>query len=115
VTGSLVFLTVWGTLFVLQTALILYGRVYLSAAAAILATTAQLVDAIILRTWLGIALGIFSLAWWIILFYWRGPRNPKRAKKLIGDETRQIRDGLVRRAREARSPRSLSPSPRVLP
>ena len=50
-----------------------------------------------------------------LLWFWRGgPRRRKRTRKRLGDESRQLRDGLVRRMRQRRVTRpgwSPSPSP----
>jgi hypothetical protein len=48
-----------------------------------------------------------------LLWFWRGgPRRRKRARKQLGDESRQLRDGLVRRMRQRRVTRpAWSPSP----
>jgi hypothetical protein len=50
-----------------------------------------------------------------MLWFWRGgPRRRKRSRKRLGDESRQLRDGLVRRMRQRRVTRpgwSPSPSP----
>lgn len=49
----------------------------------------------------------------LLLWFWRGgPRGRKRARKELGDESRQLRDGLVRRMRQRRVTRpGWSPSP----
>jgi hypothetical protein len=51
----------------------------------------------------------------LLLWFWRGgPRRRKRAMKQLGDESRQLRDGMVRRMRQRRVTRpgwSPSPSP----
>jgi len=47
-----------------------------------------------------------------LLWFWGGRRWRKRARKELGDESRQLRDGLVRRMRQRRVTRPVwSPSP----
>jgi hypothetical protein len=72
----------------------------------------------------GLAVGIVTGNRWVIglnvlgilafgVFWWRGgPRGRKRARKALGDESQQLRDGLVRRMRQRVTTRpSWLPSP----
>jgi hypothetical protein len=42
----------------------------------------------------------------VVLFFVRRPPKRRRAPKVIGDESRRVRDGLVRTLRERASPSS---------
>jgi hypothetical protein len=92
-------------------------RPYLALACGVLASASILTHGIIERSGLVIGLGAFDLAIAVaLLLWWNGRgKHRKRVGREIGDESRQVRDGLVRRAREAGSRRSPSPSPRVSP
>jgi hypothetical protein len=61
---------------------------------------------------LTIALGAAGVA--ATFIRWGGPRRRKRVKRVLGDKSRQLRDGLMRRIRQrpvARPGWSPSPSP----
>ena len=101
------------TMLVAQTALLIYGRVYLAVVAGLCGTGLGLTYGIIHHSSLEVALAIFGVVLWVLTFWFRGRRGPKRGRrKALGDESRQIRDGLVRRMREHhRERRDLQPSP----
>jgi hypothetical protein len=89
-----------------------WGRRYLSWLASGLASASFLAAGILghfpLLIWISTA-GIVGFLLW---FWWGGPRGRKRARKELGDESRRLRDGLVRRMRQRRVTRpGWSPSP----
>ena len=92
-------------------------RPYLALTAGVLASAVLLTHGIIERSGLVIGLAAFDLAIAIaVLFWWNGRgKRRRRIAREIGDESRQVRDRLVRKAREAGSRRSPSPLPRVSP
>jgi membrane protein implicated in regulation of membrane protease activity len=48
----------------------------------------------------------------ILVAFWRGPKRRDRVRKELGDESRQLRDGLVRRMRARRvTRRRAAPQP----
>ena len=57
-----------------------------------------------------IALGAAGVA--AAFIRWAGPRKRRQVKRVLGDKSRQLRDGLVRRIRQRRVTRpGWSPSP----
>ena len=58
-------------------------------------------------TWVGAA----GVAAW--LFRWGGPRQRRRVKRVLGDKSRQLRDGLVRRMHQRRVTRPVRNAPAV--
>jgi hypothetical protein len=105
-------LSIAGAAFVAtQLALMAYGRVYLAALAGGLGSAAILGAGIL---WDNVPLIVLSAAVigsWLVWWFWRGgPRGRRRAGPAIGDESRQLRDGLVRRMRARRAARR-EPSP----
>jgi membrane protein implicated in regulation of membrane protease activity len=69
-----------------------------------------LAQGIIDRNWALIGLAAFNVAVILAYLWWRGPKERHRARDELGDESRQLRDGLVRRMRERRVT-APSPSP----
>jgi hypothetical protein len=116
-TGYAAYFIVWSALTIAQVALWLTKppRPYLALSAGVLAAASLVVRGIIDRSWLVIGLAALDLAIAVaLLLWWNGRgKHRKRVGREIGDESRRVRDGLVRRAREAGSRRS--PSPRVSP
>jgi hypothetical protein len=91
--------------------LALYGRFYLALVVGLLGQVTGLVYGIVAHSWVNIgisAAGILLLLW---SWWWtRGRRKP--VAKAVGDESRQLRDGLVRKVRQRRvTRRGLSPEP----
>jgi len=92
--------------------LLAWGRRYLSWLASGLASASFLAAGILQHfaplIWISTANIVLFLLW-----FWRGgPRRRKRARKELGDESRQLRAGLVRRVRRRRVSRpGWSPSP----
>lgn len=120
-TGYAAYLITWALLTLAQVGLWLTKppRPYLALTAGLLASACIVTRGIIDRSWLVIVLGAFDVALSIALLLWwrgRGGKHRKRIADEIGDESRQVRDGLVRRMRDRTRPglrRSPSPSPRA--
>jgi hypothetical protein len=96
--------------FVAFMGLALYGRFYLALVVGLLGQVTGLVYGIVVHSWINIgisAAGILLMLW---SWWWtRGRRKP--VAKAVGDESRQLRDGLVRKVRQRRTRRGLSPEP----
>jgi hypothetical protein len=107
------FLSIAGAAFVAaQLGLLARGRRYLSLVANGLASTSFLGEGILHHDALLISISTAGIVTFLLMFWWGGPRRRKRARKQLGDESRQLRDGLVRRMRQRRVIRpSWSPSP----
>jgi hypothetical protein len=100
----------WALLFGAEIGCLVYGRFYLAALASLAASVTIMAEGIVSHFPLVTALGVFSIAAWFF-WHWRGRGRRKRpVRKLIGDESRQVRDGLVRRMR-ARCGVRREPSP----
>jgi len=89
------------------------GYSYLAALVAVLGLSCSLTVGILDRSpWVignaAAGLAAFAAFWW-----WRGRgKRRKRASRELGDESRQLRDGLVRRMRQRRVTRpGWSPAP----
>jgi hypothetical protein len=117
-TGYIAFQVVWAALTVGQVGLWLTNppRPYLALTAGLLASACILTRGIIDHSWLVIGLGALEVAIAVaLLLWWNGRgKHRKRVSREIGDESRQVRDALVRRAR-IRPGLRRSPSPRVSP
>jgi hypothetical protein len=91
------------------------GYSYLPALVAVLGLSCGLAVGIVDRNPLIIGEAAAGLAAWAVFGWWNGRgKRRKRASKELGDESRQLRDGLVRRMRQRRVTRpgwSPSPSP----
>ena len=88
------------------------GRVLLGALTSVAAWTVWLVFSITTHNRVGVIVAAVSLAISLAAF-WKGRGRRRRgARAEIGDESRQLRDGLVRRMRQRRVTRpGWSPSP----
>jgi len=89
------------------------GYVYLAALVAVLCQCCGLAVGILDRNpWLIGELAV-GLASWAVFWWWNGRgKRRKRASRELGDESRQLRDSLVRRMRQRRVARpGWSPSP----
>jgi hypothetical protein len=92
----------WALLFGAEVGCLVYGRFYLAALAGLAASVTVVAEGIVIHFSLMTALGVFSIAVWFF-WQWGGRGRHKRwARKLIGDEARQARDGLVHRIRARR-------------
>jgi hypothetical protein len=107
------FLSIAGAVLVAaQLGLLARGRMYLSGLANGLASATFLAVGILQPFAPLIWISTANLVAFLLLFWWGGPRRRKRARKQLGDESRQLRDGLVRRMRQRRVTRpAWSPSP----
>jgi hypothetical protein len=97
--------------FVAFMGLALYGRFYLALVVGLLGQVTGLVYGIVVHSWINI--GISAAGILLMLWSWgwtRGRRKP--VAKAVGDESRQLRDELVRKARQRRvTRRGVSPEP----
>jgi hypothetical protein len=116
VTAYTAYLITWAVLMAAFTWLLVYRRENLAAAVGVLISASSLVCAIILDSPIlspilggGGAGGL--VLWWLILR--RGGRGGRKRtrREAIGDESRQLRDGLVRRIRQRITRQGWSPSP----
>ena len=99
------------TLLVVQIGLALYGHRYLALLAGLFLTFGCLAFGIVTRSPLNIALASVNLLIWL-WFWWRSRKQRRPVAKEVGDESRQLRDSLVRKVRERRvTRRGLSPEP----
>ena len=119
-TGYIAFEIVWAALTVAQFGLWLTKppRPYLALTAGLLASACILTRGIIDRSWLVIGLGALDVAISVVLLLWWNGRGKhrKRVGREIGDESRQVRDDLIRRARiRIRLGLRRSPAPRISP
>lgn len=97
-----------------QLGLMAYGRSYLAALAGGCCSACLLVAGILGHNGVLVVLSAVGIGGWLIWWFWRGgPRGRRRASKVIGDESRQVRDGLVRRMRDRRA-RGREPLPQPL-
>jgi hypothetical protein len=100
------------TLVAAQLGLLIFGRWALALVASWLASGGCVVAGIVQHVPLLFGIGAFNLALALAWWWWQGPRGRRRAKRQLGDESRQVRDGLVRRMRQrVTARRGLSPSP----
>ena len=88
-----------------QLALMAYGRWALSLTVSASFGVLYLVAGILVGSGLLAGLAAVNVLVWLVIFWWRGPRQRRRARKLLGDESRQLRAGLLRRLRQRRIPR----------
>jgi hypothetical protein len=87
------------------------GRLYLSVLVAGLCLSCGLAVGILNHDPVTIGEAAVGLAAFAVFWWWNGRgKRRKRARKELGDESRQLRDGLVRRLRERRVTRR-KPSP----
>src|SRR5690348_7810955 len=95
-------------LFAAQVGFLAYGHRNLGALSAGLCSASLLAAGILQhQPWL-IAISVLGIAVFLLWFWWGGPKGRYRARKELGDESRQVRDGLVEKARPRPGP---SPSP----
>lgn len=98
-------------LFVAFIALMLYGLYWLGVVLALLLSAVGILYGIVYRQWWLVGLNVAG-ALWVLWNLWRSRRRRKPVAKLVGDESRQLRDGLVRKMRRRRAARrGLSPQP----
>jgi len=104
-------LTASGAAFLaLQILMIVSREPELSGLAAAMCSACLLAAGIVGHFYLTIALGTAGLT--IAFIRWGGPRQRRRVRRVLGDKSRQLRDGLVRRMHERRvAGPGLSPSP----
>jgi len=101
------FLDIAGAVFVTaQIVFFIYGRTALVVAAGGLGGACFLAAGILDHHQWTILLAMVNIAI-VLLYFWRG--GP-RGRHALGDESRQLRDGLIRRMRERRAARP-TPSP----
>ena len=93
--------------------LLAYGRRHLAYVAAIFASGCFLGYGILRHDPIQMGLaGGNILLFLALLFWWGGPKGRRRARRALGDESRRLREGLVRRMRQRRVTRpGWSPSP----
>ena len=105
------FLDIAGAVFVtVQIVFFIYGRTALVVAAGGLGGACFLAAGILDHHQWTILLAMVNIAV-VLLYFWRGgPRGRHRSREALGDESRQLRDGLIRRMRERRTARP-KPSP----
>jgi hypothetical protein len=96
-------------LFVAFVGLALYGRYYLAIVLALMVNVVGTVYGIIFRQWYLVGINAAG-ALWVLWNWWKTRGRRKPVSKEIGDESRQLRDGLVRRMRRV-TRRGLSPEP----
>jgi hypothetical protein len=91
------------------------GYLYLAGLVGMLCLSCGLALGILDRNAWIIGEAAVGLATWAVFWWWNGRgKRRKRASRALGDESRQLRDGLVRRMRQRRVTRpgwSPSPSP----
>ena len=89
------------------------GYLYLAALVAVPCLSCGLAVGILDRNSWIIGEAAVGLAAWAAVWWWNGRgKRRKRASRGLGDESRQLRDGLVRRMRQRRVTRpGWSPSP----
>jgi hypothetical protein len=106
------YIITWAVLMAAFTWLLVYRRMNLAAAVGVLISTCALIAGVILDSPILAGGGAVGLVLWLI--FWRGGQGGRKRtrKEAIGDESRQLRDGLVRRMRKRRVTRpGWSPSP----
>jgi hypothetical protein len=105
------FLTGSGVLFLaLQIMMIVWREPEISGLAGAMCSACVLAAGIVGHFYLTIAFGAAGLA--ILFFRWGGPRQRRRVRRVLGEKSRQLRDGLVRRMHQRRLARpGWSPSP----
>jgi hypothetical protein len=98
-------------LFVAFIALMLYGRYWLGVVLALLVNAVGILYGIVYRQWWIAGLNVAG-ALWVLWNLWRTRRRREPIAKAIGDESRQLREKLVRKMRRRRAARrGLSPEP----
>jgi hypothetical protein len=97
---------------VIGVGLMVYGRRYLSIITVVCACGFFLAYCILSDSVLqaGIFGGVILAN--LALMFWGGPKGRQRTREQLGDESQQLRDGLVRRMRQRRiTRRGISPEP----
>ena len=104
---------IWALLFGAELGLLAYGRYYLAGLAGLAASVTVVSQGIISHIPLVTGLGVLSIVLWFVFWHWGGRGRHKRTRReAIGDESRQVRDGLVRKMRARRAARpGWSPQP----
>jgi hypothetical protein len=97
-------------LFVAFVGLALYGWYYLATVLALMVNVVGTVYGIIFRQWYLVGINVAG-ALWLLWNWWKTRGRRKPVGKEIGDESRQLRDGLVRKMRRRGTRRGLSPKP----
>jgi len=97
-------------LFVAFIGLALYGWYYLAIVLALMVNVVGTVYGIIFRQWYLIGINAAG-ALWVLWNWWKTRGRRKPVSKEIGDESRQLRDGLVRKMRRRVTRRGWSPEP----
>jgi hypothetical protein len=117
-TAFTAYLITWAVLVAIFTWLLVYRRRNLAAAVGVLIDICALVCAVILHSPILSPIlggsGAVGLVLWFI--FWRDGRGGRGGRKrtrreAIGDESRQLRDSLVRRIRQRVTRQGWSPSP----
>jgi hypothetical protein len=105
------FLTAGGVVFLaLQIMLIVRREPEISALAGALCSACLLAAGIASHFYLTVAFGAVGLA--IAFFWWGRPRRRRRVRRVLGEKSRQLRDGLLRRMHQRRVARpGWSPTP----
>jgi hypothetical protein len=93
--------TAQAALLVAEIGLMLYWRLYLALAAALLLSASGVIVGIMLHSAPVTALGAAGVVLWLVN-WWRSRGRRKRVRQATGDESWQLRDGLVRRMRRRR-------------
>jgi hypothetical protein len=91
--------------------LALYGWYWLAVVLGLMVNVTGITYGIIFRQWYLVGINLAGMLW-VLWNLWRSRRRRKPVAKLVGDESRQLRDGLVRKMRRRRAARrGLSPQP----
>ncbi len=91
--------------------LALYGWYWLAVVLGLMVNVTGITYGIIFRQWYLVGINFAGMLW-VLWNLWRSRRRRKPVAKLVGDESRQLRDGLVRKMRRRRAARrGLSPQP----
>jgi|SRR5215469_4844989 len=100
----------WAALFAAEIWLLVYCRFHLAGLAALGASAVIVAEGIISHSPLATGLGAASILAYFV--FWRDGRGRRKRtrREAIGEESRQVRDGLVRRLRATRPGWSPSPS-----
>lgn len=85
-----------------ELSLLAYGRRYLACILTLFASGCFLGYGILSHSPLQIGLAGGNILAFLALLFWGGPRGRRRTRKQLGNESRQLRNGLVRRLRQRR-------------
>ncbi len=85
--------------------LVAYGRRYLATAVGFASSGCFLTAAVLAHSALQAAIAGGNALVFLALLFWGGPKGRRRTAAGLGDESRQLRAGLLRRLRERRAGR----------